>query len=56
MDNVDRANKWYEIIERFTAVAKSPVSLKKWLLVSHYITFATEMWMMYIYKDMHKNF
>lgn len=55
MTNNDRANKWYEIIIRLTDISKSPVSIKTWLIVSHYLTFATEMWMMYIAKDLREN-
>ena len=55
MTNIDRANNWYEIITSLTDIEKSTDSLKRWLLASHYIVFATEMWMMYIGKDFREN-
>ena len=54
MTNNEHANKWYDIMTRLTRIEKSSVSLKRWMLAAHYNLFATEMWMMYIYKDMHE--
>lgn len=55
MTNIERANKWYEIITRLADISRSTTSLKKCLLASHYIIFATEMWMMYIGKHFRAN-
>ena len=55
MTNIDRAYKWYEIITRLTDIEKSTNSLKSWWLASHYIVFATEMWMMHIDKYLREN-
>ena len=56
MSNTERANKWYKIITRLTAIKKSSVSFKTWMLACHYLTFATEMWMMHVDKVMRENF
>ena len=45
MTNTERADKWNEIITRLTDISGSSASIKKWLLASHYLVFATEMWM-----------
>ena len=55
MTNTERANKWYKIITRLNGIKKSSVSFKKWMLASHYLTFATEMWMMHVDKVMREN-
>ena len=52
MTNNERADKWYGIITSLTDITKTTASLKTWLIASHYIAFATEMWMTCIYKDM----
>lgn len=44
MTNTERANKWNEIITRLTDIADPTTSIKSWLLASHYLVFATEMW------------
>lgn len=55
MTNNERASKWDEIITSLTDITKSTTSLKTWLIASHYLTFATEMWMMHIAKDLREN-
>ena len=55
MTNIERANRWYEIITRLTDITKSSADLKKWLIALHYITFATDMWMMHTDKYMREN-
>ena len=55
MTNIDRANKWYEIITHLTDIEKSADSFERWWLASHYIVFATQMWMMYIDKYLREN-
>ena len=45
MTNTERANKWNEIITRLTDITDSSASTKTWILASHYLVFATEMWM-----------
>ena len=55
MSNTERANKWYKIITRLNGIKKSSVSFKTWMLASHYLTFATEMWIMHVDKVMKEN-
>ena len=54
MTNTERANKWYKIITRLIKIEKSTTSFKTWMLASHYLTFATEMWLMHVDKVMRK--
>ena len=56
MTNTERANKWYKIITRLNGIEKSSTSFKTWALASHYLTFATEMWIMHVDKVMKENF
>ena len=55
MTNTEHANKWYEIIASLTDITKSATNLETWFTASHYLIFATEMWMMYIAKDLREN-
>ena len=45
MTNTERANKWNEIITRLSDITESSHSTNAWILASHYLVFATEMWM-----------
>ena len=56
MTNTERANKWYKMITRLTSIKKSSGSFKTFVLASHYLTFATEMWIMHVDKVMKENF
>ena len=48
MTNTERADKWYEIIERLNAIYyRQGTPLGKQLLVAHYLVFAVEMWITY---------
>ena len=55
MSSIERANRWYEIITHLTDITESSADLKKWLTAVHYITFATDMWMMHTAKYMREN-
>ena len=55
MTNTERANKWYEIIERLTYIEMRSVYLKRRLLAAHYLVFATETWLMHWDKALREN-
>ena len=45
MTSIERADRWYEIIERLNAIYyRQGTPLGKQLLVAHYLVFATYMW------------
>ena len=45
MTSTEHANKWNEIITRLNDITDPSHSINTWLLASHYLVFATEMWM-----------
>ena len=46
MTNIERADKWYEIIERLNAIYyRHGTPLEKQLLIAHYLVLPTEMWL-----------
>lgn len=56
MTNIERADKWYEIVERLNAIYyRQGTPFEKQLLVMHYLVFATEMWLSYWRKILLKN-
>ena len=55
MTNAEHADKWNEIITRLTDITDSSASIKTWLLASHYLVFATEMWMVCWDKALREN-
>ena len=55
MTNVERADKWYEIIELFNAIYyRRTTTFEKRRLIAHYLVFATETWLMYLDKAQQK--
>ena len=57
MTNIERANKWHEIMELLNDIYyRQTTTLNKRLVIAHYLVFATETWLMYLDKAMRENY
>ena len=51
MTNMDRADKWHEIMERLNDIYyRQTTTLNKKVVIAHYLVFATETWLMHLDK------